>query len=314
MMTAPRFRLTTAAVPAALMLGLAVLQGLAIKRLDRIRERSQLLAHSQAVVATVHELAGGLRKAESSILRPTAVDDAAAALLRSQENSRRLIARLKDLTANNPAQSAALGMLDYELERRFAALDAAIESRPSPGIQLEPAQRSPDLRRGLAHDVDSLLDQVESEEDSLLVQRNADYYSLVARSEIFLWVSGLLQFILSGVALWLVRRQLRRFADSRLFLQATLDSLDQEVAIVDEHGKIVAVNETWQQFGRENNWQASSSGVGANYLTVCDRSRWAGSKDGAIVADGLRSMLGGGRARFQLEYPCHGANASVGTR
>jgi PAS domain S-box-containing protein len=84
--------------------------------------------------------------------------------------------------------------------------------------------------------------------------------------------------------------------------QATLDSLAAHVAVLDDTGKIIAVNAPWRRFA-----EAEGSGedwIGADYIRVCERS-----DDPVAVqaATGLSEMLAGERDYLELEYPCHSA-------
>lgn len=82
--------------------------------------------------------------------------------------------------------------------------------------------------------------------------------------------------------------------------QLALDSLPVNVAVLDENGIIVATNESWEEFGRENGLTATTCGV--SYLDVCDV---ADDLTADEVAAGIRGILAGDRAEFSLEYPCH---------
>src|SRR5690606_34586550 len=50
------------------------------------------------------------------------------------------------------------------------------------------------------------------------------------------------------------------------FLQSTLDALAAHVAILDEEGNILAVNEAWRRFARQNDYADGHCGLGENYL------------------------------------------------
>jgi PAS domain S-box-containing protein len=84
------------------------------------------------------------------------------------------------------------------------------------------------------------------------------------------------------------------------FWQATLDSLTAHLAVLDEHGEIVAVNESWRAFAHSEG--GGSDYVGRNYIEVCEA---AGDPQATAVAQGLRELLAGDRDTFKLEYPCH---------
>jgi len=87
--------------------------------------------------------------------------------------------------------------------------------------------------------------------------------------------------------------------------KAIFDALPAHVALVDERGVIVAVNEAWRRFGSANVLLSESYGVGADYLEVCDRATGDCAEEAAAAAAGLRAVLGGELPLFALEYPCH---------
>ena len=81
--------------------------------------------------------------------------------------------------------------------------------------------------------------------------------------------------------------------------QATLDTLEARLAVLDADGIIVATNASWDRFA------AGSGGgraTGSDYLGVSEAvvdDRTAGS-----IALGVRAILSGEQASFTLEYPC----------
>ena len=87
--------------------------------------------------------------------------------------------------------------------------------------------------------------------------------------------------------------------------QATIDALTAHICVVDENGVILAVNEAWRKFGRDNPPVPSHSFLGENYLAVCDQATGENTAEAASFAAGLRSVVRGKRAKFGLEYPCH---------
>lgn len=55
-----------------------------------------------------------------------------------------------------------------------------------------------------------------------------------------------------------------------------LDSLEEQIAVIDSDGNIVYVNRAWTAFGIENGLASGSCGVGSNYLKVCNASGSSG--------------------------------------
>jgi PAS domain S-box-containing protein len=94
--------------------------------------------------------------------------------------------------------------------------------------------------------------------------------------------------------------------NSKQFLRSTLDALSAHIAILDEHGTIITVNAAWVRFAVGNHFMGGDSGVGDNYLKVCDAAAGRFSEEAAAVASGIRAVMSGQREEFQVEYPCHG--------
>jgi PAS domain S-box-containing protein len=92
--------------------------------------------------------------------------------------------------------------------------------------------------------------------------------------------------------------------ESQALNQAVLDSLAANIAVLDRDGNIIAVNEDWRRFARENGGAVIADSVGANYLDVCRRAQEQG--DGQIEATlaGIQAVLDGARSNFTVEYSC----------
>ena len=83
------------------------------------------------------------------------------------------------------------------------------------------------------------------------------------------------------------------------FRQALLDTLPAHIAVWDEQGGIVAVNEPWKRFARENGGTAEEKlAVGASYLQACRNATRTGDEYAVCVLTGLEALLSGARMRF----------------
>jgi PAS domain S-box-containing protein len=91
--------------------------------------------------------------------------------------------------------------------------------------------------------------------------------------------------------------------------RAALDALSIHVALLDQQGRIVMVNQAWRRFTLDNSpestFPAPCCGPDVNYLAVCQAAEGPGSEGAAEAAEGIRAVLAGRQARFELEYPCH---------
>jgi diguanylate cyclase (GGDEF)-like protein/PAS domain S-box-containing protein len=95
------------------------------------------------------------------------------------------------------------------------------------------------------------------------------------------------------------------------FVREVLDSMPAHIAVLDKDGTIVSVNQTWLAFSIDNSNTSTSAprtGVGTNYLRICDESSASGSEDARAVAAGIRTVLSGSNKQFELEYACPAPN------
>jgi PAS domain S-box-containing protein len=92
---------------------------------------------------------------------------------------------------------------------------------------------------------------------------------------------------------------------SERFAKAALDSLSAHIAILDETGKIIAVNRAWRQFARDNPPSLSDFSEGENYLDICNRATEKEAQDARCFAQGIRNVLARTVPEFSMEYPCH---------
>ncbi len=92
------------------------------------------------------------------------------------------------------------------------------------------------------------------------------------------------------------------------FARGVVDALSAHVAILDESGIIVAVNRAWDRFARANGVDATNAhtGIGLNYLEICEGANGECSDDAMVMARGMRAVLEDRIDVFEHEYPCHG--------
>ncbi len=92
--------------------------------------------------------------------------------------------------------------------------------------------------------------------------------------------------------------------ESERFARSVLDSLSSHIAVLDAWGNILAVNTAWRMFARANG-AIGEVCDGYNYLHVCDSVTGEEREAATAFAAGVREVLAGHRASFELEYPCH---------
>ncbi len=89
------------------------------------------------------------------------------------------------------------------------------------------------------------------------------------------------------------------------FNRAVLDSITAQVAVIDQQGTIIFANRAWLEFRSaiaRKNGRPLRGQVGENYLDICEAIGNEGCGKGREAADGVRSVLQGVKAQFQLQY------------
>lgn len=126
-----------------------------------------------------------------------------------------------------------------------------------------------------------------------------DQQTIIGTVVIFDDISKLVQ---SNAELRKKKRELAVLSHSQA---ATLDSLPAHIAVLDNNGVIMVVNENWRRFASSNSYSSDDFGVGANYLEVCDSARGDCSFEATMMSRKLRQVLAGEIRQFEIRYPCH---------
>jgi PAS domain S-box-containing protein len=81
-----------------------------------------------------------------------------------------------------------------------------------------------------------------------------------------------------------------------------IDSLEEQICVIDQEGIIIDVNRTWTDFGTENGTSPEFAWIGCNYLEILIADDTSESTPARL---GLIEVLNGSYASFHFEYPCH---------
>lgn len=99
---------------------------------------------------------------------------------------------------------------------------------------------------------------------------------------------------------WLPQRREQRR------LQQTIDAVENQVALLDETGDIVAVNRAWRLTAALHGLDQAGAGVGRNYLSICRSAAAGGCRDAVLTAQGLEGVMEGQWRSFYYKYDWHG--------
>jgi PAS domain S-box-containing protein len=94
--------------------------------------------------------------------------------------------------------------------------------------------------------------------------------------------------------------------ESEIFTRSILASIRSQIAVVDENGFILDVNDAWNDFSIKNDETIlNRTGKGSNYLEVCQKAADSGDIIAAKVLAGFIQVSKNEIPFFETVYPCH---------
>ncbi|MDQ1107395.1 signal transduction histidine kinase/CHASE3 domain sensor protein [Stenotrophomonas rhizophila] len=162
------------------------------------------VAHTQDVGVAVYQLQADVRDVESAALTMSRGIDAPG--LRERLGQARFIpqrlARLTELTRDNPEQLVRIGRIQSLLERRMeVARDLA-----SAGPEDDQRRLVQDLTT--RYPIRGLIEELQNREEALLRERSAQFAQQQRQGELVSWTALVVQLLLLGLVLWLLHRQM----------------------------------------------------------------------------------------------------------
>ncbi|NYF20820.1 PAS domain S-box-containing protein [Xanthomonas sp. JAI131] len=204
------------------------------------------VSHSQEVTAGLSRLEADMRDMESAAMAMS--HDVDSPILRARFGESRAaipptIARLVELTRDNPDQQVRIGRLQSTLDRR-SLLAARIAQN-----------RDPDRIRGLIQEMTAdnpirgLVAELQKREDALLAERTADADQRRMLASAISWVSLAVQLLLLGLVIWLLQGQIGRRLDAERHMlranaraAAVLQTVREPIVLLDSEQRMLMHN------------------------------------------------------------------------
>ena len=101
---------------------------------------------------------------------------------------------------------------------------------------------------------------------------------------------------------WQTARQLEH---SEWANRSILNSMDPNIAVVDEDGRISHTNRAWRRFAQENGLDPAAVSAGVDYLGPLRRAAAGGDELAQQALDGIEAVISGTQTSYVLEYPCN---------
>ncbi|WP_369936363.1 sensor histidine kinase [Xanthomonas tesorieronis] len=204
------------------------------------------VSHSQEVTATLSRLEADMRDMESAAMAMSHEVDSPILRARFRESRASIaptIARLVELTRDNPDQQVRIGRLQSTLERRSLLAGRIAENR------------DPERIRGLIQEMTAdnpirgLVAELQKREDALLIERTADADQRRMLASAISWVSLAVQLLLLGLVIWLLQRQIGRRLDAERHMlranaraAAVLQTVREPIVLLDSEQRMLMHN------------------------------------------------------------------------
>jgi signal transduction histidine kinase len=204
------------------------------------------VGHSQQVTATLRSLEAHMRDMESAAMAMSHELQSPILSARFSESRAAIaptLARLVELTRDNPDQQVRIGRLQSTLERR-SALAARIADNHDP-------EQTRALIQEMTADnpVRGLIAELQRREDALLAERTADAGERRMLASAISWISLAVQLLLLGLVIWLLQRQIGRRLDAERHLlranaraAAVLQTVREPIVLLDNTQRMMMYN------------------------------------------------------------------------
>lgn len=102
--------------------------------------------------------------------------------------------------------------------------------------------------------------------------------------------------------------QAKELLKNQKFTSDILDSLTDNICVIDEQGEIKAVNSSWIKFSKDRGFAPMLNG---NYLEICQNSFGESQEYAQKFLAGIEQVRQGNKDAFELTYPCHYAETEL---
>ncbi len=92
-------------------------------------------------------------------------------------------------------------------------------------------------------------------------------------------------------------------------MTSILNTLPANIALLDQEGFIIEVNESWKKFAHTHGYTGDNYCINDNYLNISEKAAGWGADEGTKVARGIKNVLQNNVKAFEFEYSCEGPDS-----
>ncbi|AUB41124.1 DNA-binding response regulator, OmpR family, containings REC and winged-helix [Nostoc flagelliforme CCNUN1] len=164
------------------------------------------------------------------------------------------IAKLKNLTADQPNQQKQIATLEFLITAKFTELKQTIDLRQNKGLEAALQVLVKNEQQNLMDDIRKAINEMENEERGRLQQQLQAKKATSRNTILTLAIAICLSFIVLAVVYYLIYREVierkrteEALNQERNFISAVLDTASALVIVADSQGKIVRFNQACEQ-------------------------------------------------------------------
>lgn len=86
---------------------------------------------------------------------------------------------------------------------------------------------------------------------------------------------------------------------------AILNALPPGIVLLNESGKIIAINESWKKYTLSNNLGIPRYGIDCSYSAIAEKATGADAEASQQITAGIKDIIAGGAGEFRMEYSCY---------
>jgi len=109
----------------------------------------------------------------------------------------------------------------------------------------------------------------------------------------------------------LIEQHVEELKDAGERQSGILNALPPNIVLLNETGKIVAVNESWKNFTLANNLGVPRHGIGFSYLAISEKATGMDTLTAKHIARGIKEVIAGDKAEFSTEYSYYSGNRKL---
>jgi len=254
------------------------------------------VAHTQAVGARLYNLQADIRDVESAALTLSKGIESPALQERLQMADRinLNLRELALLVSDSPEQLVRIGKMESMLERRMALAREIADSSDSP------RQRELIEEMTFQYPIRQLVQELQEHEDVLLVKRAAKARNQQQLASMVTWTALVVQLLLLGLVLWLLKRQIGGRADVELRLSkasaraaAVLQTVREPIVLLDSQLRVVLHNAAFTEL-----YGVEDADISMRQLQDIGDGAW----DDPLVRQRLADVLLRGRELWDFEH------------